>query len=180
MSTSCTHFFFFFDECGNKAHAYLEKSAFTAWHFNPPAVANSQRQRAQDSDEEDGHSKHSEEEEEDSMAEVRFEVSMSSLIECLNVFGTASSQKTYTKHFVDHDSTADHSSGHPPKRKYGEDSNRSKGWPSKSRKLPTSAVRISYDGEGHPLVLLYVSFRIHLYLDETWLVVWYFNNSIGS
>jgi len=137
-----------------QAHAYLEKSAFTAWHFNPPAVANSQRKRARDSDEEDGHSKHSEEEEEGSMAEVRFEVSMSSLIECLNVFGTASSQKTYTKHFVDHEFTADHSPGHPPKRKYGDESNKSKGWPSKARKLPTSAVRISYDGEGHPLVLL--------------------------
>ncbi|PLW25322.1 hypothetical protein PCANC_26731 [Puccinia coronata f. sp. avenae] len=153
-----------------QAHAYLEKSAFTDWHFNPPVIPSSQREKAdkseddnddddeeeeeEEEEEDDAGSKEGEEKEEegeDNLEEVRFEVSMSSLIECLNVFGTATSQKTYTKHLADGNALYD---GYPAKRKYDDDAHKGKGWSTKSRKLPTSAVRISYDGEGHPLVLL--------------------------
>ncbi|KAH9442366.1 hypothetical protein Pst134EB_028621 [Puccinia striiformis f. sp. tritici] len=87
--------------------------------------------------------------------DVRFEVSMSSLIECLNVFGTASSQKTYTKqdNDDDHHPSDSVSESIPAKRKFNPD-NHHKSTHHKSRKLPTSAIRISYDGEGSPLILL--------------------------
>ncbi|KAA1129391.1 ssDNA endodeoxyribonuclease [Puccinia graminis f. sp. tritici] len=148
-----------------QAHAYIDKNVFTDWHFKPPILPNSQKERAKnlgDSDdsneEESGKRKNDDDEEEEDEFDVKFEVSMSSLIECLNIFGTASSHKTYTKNFAD--SAIDDGSsvtGLPAKRRFDDDSlvyQKGKPGPSKARKLPTSAVRISYDGEGHPLVLL--------------------------
>lgn len=136
------------------AHAFLERSAFIEWHFNPPVVSNSQKlHRSSDDDDPPSRREPNEEEEDEDLADVKFEISMTSLIECLNVFGTATSQKTFKKNFLDPEGLTDHqestTSHMPGGHKRGPILAKAK-----SRKQPASAVRISYDGNGHPLVLL--------------------------
>jgi cell cycle checkpoint protein len=182
------------------AHAYIEKSVFTDWHFKPPIIPNSQKERAKDMDdsddsnEEESGKRKNDDEEEDGELDVKFEVSMSSLIECLNIFGTASSHKTYTKNFGDSLAAIDDGSsvtGLPAKRRFDDDSlvfQKGKHGPSKARKLPISAVRISYDGEGHPLVLLSVDplfflsllFRPSQHSFDRWYLLHYSRKKIAS
>ncbi|KAA1086953.1 ssDNA endodeoxyribonuclease [Puccinia graminis f. sp. tritici] len=139
------------------SHTYIEKNVTTDnWHFKPTIIPNSQKEKAKNlgdsehlNEEESGKRKNDDDEEEDEF-DVKFEVLMSSLIECLNIFGTAasSSHKTYTKNFAN--SSIDNGSsvaGLPAKRRFDDDSlayQKGKPGPSKARKLPTSAVRISY------------------------------------
>ncbi|MBW0518599.1 hypothetical protein O181_058314 [Austropuccinia psidii MF-1] len=122
-----------------QAHAYLEKSAFTDWEFNPPLADNRDKNQSQL---ENLQNEETEAENEEEEVEVKFEVSLTALIECLNVFGTATSQKSSKNFNQDHD--------------HQNEKSHSKMWDDrlKSKKQPASAIRISYDGEGHPLVLL--------------------------
>ncbi|WAR64194.1 hypothetical protein PtB15_16B354 [Puccinia triticina] len=58
-------------------YAYINKTLFMDWHFNPPVIPNSQKERANNSDDEE---EGSEEKGVQSVADVRFKVSMSSLM----------------------------------------------------------------------------------------------------
>ncbi|POW11537.1 hypothetical protein PSHT_08427 [Puccinia striiformis] len=125
-----------------QAHAYLEKTSFSDWFFNPPKIPVSQQQQQQDRRKKKDGSGSSEDSQEEGEGDEEEE--------------KKNSQKTYTKQDNDddhHHPSDSVSESIPAKRKFNPD-NHHKSTHHKSRKLPTSAIRISYDGEGSPLILL--------------------------
>lgn len=157
------------------AQAFMEKDSFVEWSYNPPAPssAHPQRNRTQfPSTHHLGQSDHESDidlnevdqepeanlqdpdaTQEDEATTSKFEVSLTSLLECLNVFGTASSNKSHTRSSPE--------PGQPDSHRYDDDlaerrRARLKDEKSKLKKQACSAIRVTYDGEGCPLVLLYV------------------------
>lgn len=151
-----------------QANAYMEKESFSEWSYNPPpnrssvpprgplqsqfnsspSSSNNRGEARVDSQARDPN----EEEQEDN--ESQFEVSLTALIECLNVFGTASSTRSHSRSSPEPSHQDQYRNGDGDNESDESRRFRMRDEKNKSKKQQCSAIRITYEGEGYPLVLL--------------------------
>ncbi|CAH7676511.1 Rad1/Rec1/Rad17 [Phakopsora pachyrhizi] len=169
-----------------QAHAYLEKSTFSEWYFSNPNQSTLPTTQVGGINSDDrsavvdrfsdvvcqlsNQSTPSQEQQE--LSNYQFEISISTLIECLNIFGTASATTSNTNTNTNTNSNQKFNyNPKPPLNSLangyedqvdGRDQKGSRsvfrhGSDDRSRlvrRQPSSAIRITYDGLGQPLVLL--------------------------
>ncbi|KAG0147922.1 hypothetical protein CROQUDRAFT_655510 [Cronartium quercuum f. sp. fusiforme G11] len=133
-----------------QANAYMEKESFTEWSYNPPPTSSPRSNRAHSQFPSGELNSPRAEEEEVEDEGCKFEVSLTALLECLNVFGTATTHKSHARSTSDprrNDDEDDEVDGRRRAARMREEKN-------KLKQQASSAIRVTYDGEGSPLVLL--------------------------